>query len=98
MPTGETSQLLASWHRDPPRRPPDKQPRLGFHVGIHRNADPLYAFPERRIVKHLVDGLPLRTSSLRGLGAYANVFAIESFVDELAHATGADPERYFKQF
>ncbi len=91
LPTGETSQLLASWHRDPPRMPPPKQPRQGFHVGIHRNADPLYAFPERRIVKHLVDDLPLRVSSLRGLGAFANVFAIESFMDELAHAAGVDP-------
>src|SRR4029079_15264453 len=34
---------------------------------------------------------PLRTSSLRGLGAQANVFAIESFMDELASAAGADP-------
>jgi CO/xanthine dehydrogenase Mo-binding subunit len=34
---------------------------------------------------------PLRTSSLRSLGAYTNVFAIESFMDELAHAAGADP-------
>ena len=32
-----------------------------------------------------------RTSSLRSLGAFANVFAIESFVDELASAIGADP-------
>jgi CO/xanthine dehydrogenase Mo-binding subunit len=33
----------------------------------------------------------LRTSALRSLGAFANVFAIESFVDELAKASGADP-------
>lgn len=30
-------------------------------------------------------------SSLRGLGAYANVFALESFIDKLAAAAGADP-------
>jgi CO/xanthine dehydrogenase Mo-binding subunit len=30
-------------------------------------------------------------SALRTLGAYANVFALESFVDELAEAAGADP-------
>ena len=35
--------------------------------------------------------MPLRTSALRTLGAYANVFAIESFMDELAAAAGADP-------
>ena len=68
-----------------------RQPRLDYHVGIHRNADPLYAFPRRRIVKHFVEPMPLRMSSLRSLGAYANVFALESFMDELAQAAGADP-------
>ena len=34
---------------------------------------------------------PLRTSSFRGLGNYANIFAIESFMDELAQAAGIDP-------
>jgi CO/xanthine dehydrogenase Mo-binding subunit len=43
------------------------------------------------VIKHLVRDLPLRTSALRSLGAYANVFAIESFMDELAHESGADP-------
>ncbi len=33
----------------------------------------------------------LRVSALRGLGAYANVFAIESFMDELAAEAGIDP-------
>ena len=28
--------------------------------------------------------MPLRVSALRALGAYANVFALESFMDELA--------------
>jgi CO/xanthine dehydrogenase Mo-binding subunit len=50
----------------------------------------LYTFPQRRIVKHFVPDSPLRTSALRGLGAYANVFAIESFMDELAYRAGAD--------
>ena len=35
--------------------------------------------------------MPLRVSALRTLGAFANVFAIESFMDELAAAAGADP-------
>ncbi len=35
--------------------------------------------------------MPLRVSALRSLGAYLNVFAIESFIDELARAAGADP-------
>ncbi len=65
-------------------------PNMTHHGGIHRNADPIYDIAERHVVKHLVDGLPLRTSALRTLGAYANVFAIESFMDELAHASGQD--------
>jgi CO/xanthine dehydrogenase Mo-binding subunit len=73
---------------------PQPQPFTGPQVGIYRNADPLYAFPKRRIVKHFVPDSPLRTSALRGLGAYANVFAIESFMDELAHRAGADPVEF----
>ncbi|MBU4054664.1 MAG: molybdopterin-dependent oxidoreductase, partial [Proteobacteria bacterium] len=48
----------------------------------------------QRIVNHLLQETPLRVSSHRGLGSYANIFAIESFVDELAHATGADPMEF----
>jgi CO/xanthine dehydrogenase Mo-binding subunit len=59
--------------------------------GADRNAVPLYDFPARRIVNHRLLAMPLRTSALRSLGAFANVFAIESFVDELALARGEDP-------
>ena len=91
LPWGEFSGLLAAWYRDPPMQRPPKRPAGGFHSGSHRNADPLYSFARRRVVKHLVPGMPLRTSSTRGLGAFANVFAIESAMDELAHAAGVDP-------
>jgi nicotinate dehydrogenase subunit B len=37
-------------------------------------------------------------SSTRGLGAYANIFAIESFIDELAKETGVDPVEYRLRF
>ncbi len=86
-----TSGLVAAWHRDPPMAPPTPRPALAPHAGIHRNADPLYTFPRRRIVKHFLEGGPFRTSALRALGAFANVFALESFMDELAHAAGVDP-------
>ncbi|MBL0696237.1 molybdopterin cofactor-binding domain-containing protein [Comamonas sp. JC664] len=59
-----------------------------------RNAIPLYDFPGRKVTTHLVTQMPLRVSSLRGLGAYGNVFAIESFMDELAHAAKVDPVEY----
>jgi CO/xanthine dehydrogenase Mo-binding subunit len=59
--------------------------------GADRNAIPLYAIDNVNVTKHLVTDVPLRVSALRGLGAYANIFAIESFMDELAHASGQDP-------
>jgi CO/xanthine dehydrogenase Mo-binding subunit len=93
-PGGAVSGLLAAWHLARPFQPPTPQVVQGYHFGEYRNADPLYAFPERRVASHLVAGSPLRTSALRGLGAYANVFAIESFMDELAGAAGVDPAAF----
>lgn len=93
-PGGDASGLIAAWEMATPHPRPEPQPARGPHVGIHRNADPLYAFPNRRIVKRFVRDSPLRTSSTRGLGAYGNVFAIESFMDEMAHLAGADPAEF----
>jgi CO/xanthine dehydrogenase Mo-binding subunit len=42
-------------------------------------------------VHHFIPQMPLRVSALRSLGAYMNVFSIESFMDELARAAGTDP-------
>ncbi len=88
------TSLVAAWHRAEPIEPFQPGPTLGNNFGEYRNADPLYAFPNRRIVTHFLAGSPLRTSSLRSLGAYANVFAIESFMDELAAAAGVDPVEF----
>jgi len=60
-------------------------------AGVHRNAYPLYTFPRTRVVKHLVRGMPLRTSTLRSLGSYTNVLAIETMIDALALAAKIDP-------
>ncbi len=62
--------------------------------GSDRNAIPLYDIPNVKVVKHFMRESPLRTSALRALGAYANVFALESFMDEMAAAAGADPVEY----
>ena len=59
--------------------------------GGDRNAVPLYSFANHRITKRLIPETPIRVSALRGLGAYMNVFAIESFMDEIARAEGEDP-------
>ena len=87
-------KYLAPRYVADPVHAPMPAPNLTSNGGIHRNATPPYAFPETRIVKHLVHDLPLRVSALRTLGAYANVFAAESFMDELACAAGADPLDY----
>ncbi len=62
--------------------------------GGDRNGNPLYAFPNAHVVYHFLPDMPLRVSALRALGAYLNVFAIESFMDELAAAAGADPVEF----
>jgi len=62
--------------------------------GSDRNSIPLYEFPNVKVVKHFIRETPLRTSALRTLGAYANVFALESFMDEMAAAAGADPVEF----
>ena len=85
------ANLLAAWHlAQPVKAPRPGNPPLPGG-GSHRNAIPLYEFPNQRVTNHLVREAPLRTSALRSLGAHANVFAIESFMDELAQAAGADP-------
>jgi CO/xanthine dehydrogenase Mo-binding subunit len=55
-----------------------------------RNAVPPYDIPSALVVLH-VEPTPLRTANFRSLAAAENVFAIESFMDELAHASGQDP-------
>jgi len=59
--------------------------------GSDRNSVPFYDVENVRVNKHLVTEIPIRGSSMRGLGAYGNIFAIESFMDELAEKSGSDP-------
>ncbi|HTH86264.1 xanthine dehydrogenase family protein molybdopterin-binding subunit [Mycobacterium sp.] len=62
--------------------------------GASRNAVPGYDFPSCKVVNHLLTTMPLRTSALRSLGAHLNVFAAESFMDELAAEAGRDPVEF----
>ena len=90
----EGVNLLAAAHLShpwPPTFPADLPQPNG---GSDRNAIPLYDFPNQKILKHYAPEAPLRTSSLRSLGAYANVFAIESLMDEAAAAAGIDPVEF----
>jgi nicotinate dehydrogenase subunit B len=70
----------------------------GPNFAADRNAIALYEFAGHKVVTHFITEMPLRVSSHRGLGAYGNVFAIESFLDELALAAGADPVEYRLRF
>lgn len=73
---------------------PAGDPAMASGGGAGRNAVPGYRIPEVRVVRHLVDVSPLRTSAMRALGAHLNVYAIESVVDELADAAGTDRVAY----
>jgi nicotinate dehydrogenase subunit B len=77
----------------PPPYPPADVPDAAGG-GATRNAEPLYDIAAKRIIHHLVPETPVRTSALRGLGAMPNVFAIESFIDELAERAGDDPVHF----
>ena len=86
--------LLAAWYVKDAQRPGTARNIPQPAGGGDRNAIPLYVFPRQRVVNHLLPEMPVRVSALRTLGAYANVFAIESFMDELALAAGADPVEF----
>jgi nicotinate dehydrogenase subunit B len=93
--TTPTNALLAASHRaggEPIRA--GGEPPVEFGGGTGRNAVPGYDFPACRVINHLLTEMPLRTSALRALGAFVNVFAAESFMDELAAAAGRDPVEF----
>jgi isoquinoline 1-oxidoreductase beta subunit len=52
-----------------------------------------YAIEHRKVHFHLLD-VPVPTSVMRTTGYGPNVFALESFIDELAHETRHDPLDY----
>ncbi|MFB9992653.1 molybdopterin cofactor-binding domain-containing protein [Deinococcus oregonensis] len=63
---------------------------LGFDPGVLIGRFLPYDLPNYRVVNKQVK-LPVLTGPWRGLGLLPNTFALESFVDELAHAAGVDP-------
>lgn len=70
-----------------------KKPEGGFKGGALRNSVPYYEIADLQTQSHIFSG-PLRKSALRSLGAFGNIFAIESFMDELAHKAGKDPIQF----
>jgi CO/xanthine dehydrogenase Mo-binding subunit len=93
--SGGEPRLLALTHLagGRPMRPAPDGPPTGA-MGSTRNAVPGYDIPGMHVTRHRLLDMPVRTSSLRSLGAHLNVFAIESFMDELAAAAGADPVEF----
>ena len=88
----ESPSLLAAWHLDQPfAQPPGIDALPGIQPTSERNAVPIYDFPNQRVVLNALERLPVRTGTLRAIGGFLNTYAIECFMDELAHAAGVDP-------
>jgi nicotinate dehydrogenase subunit B len=88
---GDGVNLLAASSLAEPQDPSSTSDAPLPYGGGARNALSLYKLGKRRITHHLLPQGPLRSSALRSLGAHGNVFAIESFMDELAAMANADP-------
>lgn len=88
---GKAGNLLAATLLAKPFTPPTPAPIPQPQGSGDRNAIPYYVLPNARVIHRFQPAGPFRTSALRALGAYCNVFAIESFMDELAQAAGLDP-------
>ena len=93
-PAGPPGNLLAAQYLAKPFTPPTPKEIPMPEGGGDRNAVPIYVIANERIVDHFIPQMPLRVSALRGLGAYLNVFSIESFMDELAAAAKTDPVEF----
>lgn len=83
--------LLASWYMENPLTAGPSRNIPQPSGGSDRNSIPLYDFPNQKVTNHLIEYMPIRTSALRTLGAFCNVLAIESFMDELAFESNKDP-------
>jgi nicotinate dehydrogenase subunit B len=81
---GKAGNLLAATQLQNAFAPPPPKPLPLPDGGGDRNAIPLYVLPNARVIHHFIPTMPLRVSALRSLGAYANIFALESFMEELA--------------
>ncbi|MEM5383027.1 molybdopterin cofactor-binding domain-containing protein [Paraburkholderia phymatum] len=84
-------RLLPAQLLEHPFTPAPPKPIPMPEGGGDRNSIPLYRAPNLHVQHHFLPDMPIRVSAMRSLGAHMNVFAIESFIDELAGAAHADP-------
>lgn len=91
---GGAGALLAAQYKEDAFQPRPARLQISPSGNGDRNADPLYVIPNKKVQWHFLPDMPLRVSALRGLGAYANTFANESAMDELALMAGADPVEF----
>ena len=97
-PGGEPGNLLSARYLEKPFVQPVPTNGGPPNYAADRNGIALYDFAGHQVLTHFITDMPVRVSSTRGLGAYANVFAIESFMDELALAANIDPLTYRLRF
>lgn len=89
---GGTANLIAAERlAEPMPKGTPVDPPLARGGGADRNAVPLYAIPNVHVSKRILRDLPYRTSALRALGGYVNIFAIETLMDDIAAEAGVDP-------
>lgn len=93
-PSGQARRALSARYIDPPMEMDERKDGGPPNYAAARNGIPLYEFTNKRVSTHFVPAMPLRVSAHRGLGAYANAFAIEAFINELAVEANADPVEY----
>jgi nicotinate dehydrogenase subunit B len=94
MRPGGAGSMLAAQHKAEPFAVPAPEPLPLPAGGGDRNAIPIYKFPNAKVVHHFIPEMPVRISAMRALGAYHNVFSIESFMTELAELADIDPVEF----
>lgn len=89
-PGGAGVNLLGAWQVDGGSEKPVPADLPLPAGGGHRNAVALYDFAHQQVDYFFIPDATLRTSALRSLGSYVNLFAMESFMDEMAEKLSVD--------
>ncbi len=93
-PNSDAGNLLPARALEKPFAMPVPVNGGGPNYAADRNGIAAYDFAGHKVTTHFIETFAARASALRGLGAWANVVAIESFIDELTVMAKADPVEY----